>query len=77
MYRFVEVLQTLNEELDTETYTIATVKAINIDSRYQRADGLKVNVYIEKYDRIIRNADFLHAIASLIKNEYHSNKVYY
>ncbi|WP_204201139.1 phytoene desaturase family protein [Mammaliicoccus sciuri] len=74
MYSFVRALQTLNEELGTQIYTNTNVEEIIIDSKYKRAEGLKVNGRIEKYDKIICTADFPYATSSLIKNEHHPKK---
>ncbi|MGS0652573.1 phytoene desaturase family protein, partial [Staphylococcus arlettae] len=42
--------------------------------RFKRAEGLKVNGHIEKYDKIICTADFPYATSSLIKNEHQPKK---
>lgn len=74
MYSFVNALQTLNEELGTQIYTDASVEEIIIDTRFKRAEGLKINGRIEKYDKILCTADFPYAVSSLIKDEQQPKK---
>ncbi|MFL4616684.1 phytoene desaturase family protein, partial [Staphylococcus aureus] len=74
MYSFVNALQTLNEELGTQIYTDASVEEIIIDTRFKRAEGLKINGRIEKYDKILCTADFPYAASSLIKDEQQPKK---
>ncbi|WP_436888295.1 phytoene desaturase family protein [Mammaliicoccus sciuri] len=74
MYRFAEALQTLNEELGTHIYTGMNVEEIIIDPRYKRAEGLKVDGHIERYDKVLCTADFPYAASSLIKESFQSKK---
>ncbi|MFI3132315.1 phytoene desaturase family protein [Mammaliicoccus sciuri] len=74
MYRFAEALQTLNEELGTHIYTGTNVEEIIIDPRYKRAEGLKVEGRIERYDKVLCTADFPYAASSLIKKSFQSKK---
>ncbi|MDN5637983.1 MAG: phytoene desaturase family protein [Staphylococcus equorum] len=74
MYSFVHALQTLNEELGTQIYTDSSVEEIIIDTRFKRAEGLKINGRIEKYDKILCTADFPYAVSSLIKDEQQPKK---
>lgn len=74
MYRFAEALQALNEELGTHIYTGTNVEEIIIDPRYKRAEGLKVEGRIERYDKVLCTADFPYAASSLIKKSFQSKK---
>lgn len=74
MYRFVKALQTLNEELSTRIHTEASVEEIIIDTRFKRAEGLKVNGEIKKYDKILCTADFPYAATNLIKEKHQPKK---
>lgn len=74
MYRFAEALQTLNEELGTHIYAGTNVEEIIIDPRYKRAEGLKVEGRIERYDKVLCTADFPYAASSLIKKSFQSKK---
>ncbi|MGJ5711346.1 phytoene desaturase family protein, partial [Staphylococcus equorum] len=47
---------------------------IIIDTRFKRAEGLKINGRIEKYDKILCTADFPYAVSSLIKDEQQPKK---
>lgn len=69
MYSFVNALEQLNRELGTQIYTNSSVDEIIIDQRLKRAEGLKINGKIEKYDKILCTADFPYAKSELIKKE--------
>lgn len=69
MYSFVNALEQLNRELGTQIYTNSSVDEIIIDQRFKRAEGLKINGKIEKYDKILCTADFPYTKSELIKKE--------
>lgn len=66
MYQYTKALEQLNYDLGTEIITEAPIDEIIIDSRYKRAEGLKVNGDIKKFDKILCTADFPYAAQNLI-----------
>lgn len=74
MYSFVNALEQLNYELGTQIYTNASVEEIIIDQRFKRAEGLKVNGKIEKYDKILCTADFPYAASELLNEDNQTKK---
>lgn len=59
MYGMAQGLAQLNKDLGVNIELNAEIEQIIIDPKFKRADAIKVNRDIRKFDKILCTADFL------------------
>ena len=65
MYGMAQGLTRLNQDLGVDIRLNAQIDE-NIDPKYKRADGIRVNGLVERFDKVLCTADFPYAAQHLM-----------
>ena len=66
MYGMAQGLTRLNQDLGVDIRLNAQIDEIIIDPKYKRADGIRVNGLVERFDKVLCTADFPYAAQHLM-----------
>ena len=66
MYSFAKGLHRLTQDLGVSIELNSDVQEIIIDPKFKRADGLRVNGDIRRFDKVLCTADFPYAAQHLM-----------
>ena len=66
MYGMTQGLADLNKDLGVDIHLNSTIDEIIIDPKYKRADGIKVNGLVHRFDKVLCTADFPSAAERLM-----------
>ena len=66
MYGLTRGLVKLNKDLDVNIQLNSNIEEIIIDPKYKRADGIRVNDLVQRFDKVLCTADFPYAAEKLM-----------
>lgn len=66
MYGLTRGLVKLNKDLDVNIQLNSNIEEIIIDPKYKRADGVRVNGLVQRFDKVLCTADFPYAAEKLM-----------